>query len=266
MKNEKEKSKNWKWYIITASIIIVAVIGVYAWYSQIKIPHDEAIKKFNVAVEQVEQKNAELDATISTAQAVLDAGEQPYDETAINDVTAAISNARLEKRELPALPDKTDAINSTTEELLKPLDYSTYINDITAKTTALENSIIQMKQITNPNGDFIVQRLQNLDNISACQAVTEDHDPNGKLNKQGGYTAAIYFSSPLVNQTEVSGNDIVEKGTDCGGCIEVYASAEDAENRNAYLAAFDGGIFSSGSHVVLGTILIRTSDKLTATQ
>ena len=37
--------------------------------------------------------------------------------------------------------------------------------------------------------------------------------------------------------------------------------------RNEYLAAFDGaGILSSGSHSVVGTIVIRTSDKLTASQ
>ena len=61
--------------------------------------------------------------------------------------------------------------------------------------------------------------------------------------------------------------DIVDKGTQGGGCIEVYANVEDAEKRNTYLSAFDGaGMLNPGSHTVLGTIVIRTSDKLTATQ
>lgn len=56
-------------------------------------------------------------------------------------------------------------------------------------------------------------------------------------------------------------------GTLAGGCIEVYESAEDAEKRNSYLASFDGsGFLSSGYHEVLGTIVIRTSDKLIASR
>ena len=47
---------------------------------------------------------------------------------------------------------------------------------------------------------------------------------------------------------------------------EVYETKEYAETRNAYLAGFDGTVFSSGSHTVCGTIVVRTSDKLTATQ
>ena len=35
---------------------------------------------------------------------------------------------------------------------------------------------------------------------------------------------------------------------------------------NDYLAAFDGGIFASGSHTVVGTVLVRTSNELTASQ
>ena len=57
-----------------------------------------------------------------------------------------------------------------------------------------------------------------------------------------------------------------KKGTDAGGSIEVYANVEDATTRNEYLASFDGGIFASGSHTVVGTVLVRTSDELTASQ
>lgn len=59
---------------------------------------------------------------------------------------------------------------------------------------------------------------------------------------------------------------IIDKGTDCGGSIEVYSTTEDANARNDYLAGFDGGIFASGSHTVVGIVLVRTSDELTASQ
>lgn len=262
-----KKIKRSKLVLIIVAILVVTIVGVCFWYFQYKKPHDEAVASFNNAVKDVKTKNSELETVINGAQAILDAGERPYDEATINNLTVAISDAGLAKRKVPKLPSKTEDILSATGELLKPLDYSSVIANITDTKTAFENSIKQMKQITNPTGDFVVQRLQGIDGISACQAVTEDHDPNGNLNKQGGYTAAIYFSSPWINQDDVYGNDIVDKGTDCGGCIEVYSTAEEANTRNAYLSSFDGaGMLNPGSHTVLGTIVIRTSKNLTATQ
>ena len=101
------------------------------------------------------------------------------------------------------------------------------------------------------------------------EAATEDNDPNGNLHKPGGYTAAVFFIHDQVTDSYVlhnKGDTPVERGTDGGGCIEVYETKEYAETRNAYLAGFDGTVFSSGSHTVCGTIVVRTSDKLTATQ
>lgn len=53
-------------------------------------------------------------------------------------------------------------------------------------------------------------------------------------------------------------------GTDGGGCIEVYENVEDAESRNTYLSAFDTGALRSGSHIVLGTMVLRVSTQLSA--
>ncbi|MFR4032361.1 MAG: hypothetical protein ACLTZN_00440 [Streptococcus sp.] len=64
-------------------------------------------------------------------------------------------------------------------------------------------------------------------------------DPNQGLNKQGSYTAAVYFADNEVTNP-VPGADLVAKGTDAGGCVEVYKTAEDAKKRNDYLSAFDG--------------------------
>lgn len=49
--------------------------------------------------------------------------------------------------------------------------------------------------------------------------------------------------------------------------IEVYRNTKDANARNAYLSVFDSaGFLNSGSHMVSGTCVIRTSKDLTATQ
>lgn len=247
--------------------IAIIVIGICVWYFQVKKPHDLAETKFNAAVKEVEAKNTELTSAMNDAQKILDKKEAVYDNTTKEAFITALSDAKAAQRKIPDLPKKTADINAETKKLSEPLDYSSVINAISEKQTAYQNSVLQMKQITNPNEDFVIQRLKGIPNISGYQAVTEDHDPNGNLNKQGGYTSTVYFSTPLINQSSVYGNDIVDKGTECGGAIEVYASEEDAEKRDSYLASFDGtGMLNSGSHKVLGTIVIRTSTKLTATQ
>lgn len=247
--------------------IAIIVIGICVWYFQVKKPHDLAETKFNAAVKEVEAKNTELTSAMNDAQKILDKKEAVYDNTTKEAFITTLSDAKAAQRKIPDLPKKTADINAETKKLSEPLDYSSVINAISEKQTAYQNSVLQMKQITNPNEDFVIQRLKGIPNISGYQAVTEDHDPNGNLNKQGGYTSTVYFSTPLIDQSSVYGNDIVDKGTECGGAIEVYASEEDAEKRDSYLARFDGaGMLNSGSHKVLGTIVIRTSTKLTATQ
>ena len=247
--------------------IAIIVIGICVWYFQVKKPHDLAETKFNAAVKEVEAKNTELTSAMNDAQKILDKKEAVYDNTTKEAFITALSDAKAAQRKIPDLPKKTADINAETKKLSEPLDYSSVINAISEKQTAYQNSVLQMKQITNPNEDFVIQRLKGIPNISGYQAVTENHDPNGNLNKQGGYTSTVYFSTPLIDQSSVYGNDIVDKGTECGGAIEVYASEKDAEKRDSYLASFDGaGMLNSGSHKVLGTIVIRTSTKLTATQ
>ena len=59
-------------------------------------------------------------------------------------------------------------------------------------------------------------------------------------------------------------NDIIEAGTDGGGSVEVYKTAEEATKGEEYLAGFDGT--ASGSHKVVGTCMVRTSDSPTTTQ
>ena len=117
-----------------------------------------------------------------------------------------------------------------------------------------------------PSTEFVIQRLSRISEIGAIQAATEDNDPNGGLNKAGSYTAAVYFESNNIDQSEFDEKDVVGKGTSCGGSIEVFSTVADAERRNSYLGNFDGTIFASGSHRIVGTIVVRTSNDLTATQ
>lgn len=123
-----------------------------------------------------------------------------------------------------------------------------------------------IKFFNQPTEEYIIECLENVATINGIAAVTEENDPNGKLNKDGGYISAVYFSSSLVQQETFSKNELIEKGTSVGGCIEVFKTVEDANNRNEYLSEFDGGLLDSGSHVVVGTVIIRISSELSNTQ
>ena len=81
---------------------------------------------------------------------------------------------------------------------MKGLDITEQINDLKNMQDELKDSRIQYKLLISPKEEFIVSRLKTVKNIDKIEAATEEHDPNGQLNKPGGYTAQIYFSSPLV--------------------------------------------------------------------
>ncbi|MBO0477921.1 EbhA [Vagococcus sp. DIV0080] len=255
--------------IIVSLVLLLMILcgGGYYWYSQIKVPYDNAIKNFQKEANIVKKENSVLDKEIAKGQKVLDSGDKPLNENTFTDLQVAISTANEAKRNIPSPPKKTDQVKVETTKLAATLDYSNETKDLQTAISEADKSIKQLKQVTAPTQDFVILRLKNVDMIQDIMPVTEENDPNGNLNKAGGYTSSIYFSSNLIDQSSVYGKDLIEKGTEAGGCIEVYKTVEEANKRNDYLAGFDGGgILSSGSHTVIGTIVVRTSDKLTATQ
>lgn len=228
---------------------------------------EEATSNFKEAVSTVEKNNLDIETAISDLQTLIDSENPPLDNATIDNATTVIKESKTKIVEIPKIPSKTEEIISATEVLLNSSDCSETLAKLQSANNALSISIKQMQQVTNPKESFIIERLTNLPNIIGMEAVTEDNDPNGNLNKQGGYTSTVYFVSNLVDQSSVYGETIIDKGTTAGGCIEVYPTVEDANRRNEYLSAFDGaGILNSGSHSVVGTVVIRTSDKLTASQ
>ena len=224
-----------------------------------------AKENLNTEIERVESQMADLQSEIETAEALAQTEDAPLDETVIPSLESAISQAKTIEFTAPGTPSGLDEINAEIDNL-KAIDYTADIQTLKDAEQVVNDSIAQMKQVTNPSEAFVIERLQGIEGIGDISAVTEDNDPNGQLGKSGGYTATVYFTSPLVDQSDVIGSTVIEKGTEGGGAIEVYANVDDANKRKDYLSAFDGGILSSGSHEVVGTVLVRTSDKLTASQ
>ena len=225
---------------------------------------DSAVVAYDDAKTKLETLNAELQTKIDDATALTTSGT-PLDATLITTLETKISEAKAAKTDVLDMPKTAGEINQAAETM-NATDYTTVIGNLDSAYTDLDTSIKQYALVDNPTEAFVIQRLGNVEDIVDISAVTEDNDPNGHLGKAGGYTAQIYFSNVNINQGSVSGSTVIDKGTDCGGSIEVYSSVEDATTRETYLAAFDGGMLASGSHTIVGTCLIRTSDKLTASQ
>ena len=259
------KSKKTKIIVgIIAGLLVLA--GIITWFICVQVPHNNAVKDYKEVVSVIDTKNAELDDAINKLQGMIDANENVIDPSIIDAAKDVCKRAGAAKLVLDEKPSKTEDIIVKTKELSTPPDYSVLLTELNDTYVAYDTSINQYKQLTNPSEDFVIQRLKTVDEIADVRAVTEDNDPNGKLNKPGGYTATVYFESKNVNQANVYGTDLIDKGTDAGGAIEVYATEEDAIKRNDYLATFDGGILASGSHRVVGTVLVRTSDELPASK
>ena len=253
--------------IIGAVVVALAIIGgACGWWFGYEAPHREALASYENAVSMVNSKNKKLDDSLAKLTELIDSKDETLDPQTKKDASEVAKSAKRERRAVGKQPKKTDELNQKASELSKPLDYTATIAKIDEAATNVENGIKQLKQVTEPSQDFVMARLKEVPGILNMAPVTEDNDPNGNLNKAGGYTSTVYFESQNVDQSTVYGNDLIDKGTDAGGAIETYKTNEDVTKRDTYLGALDGGILSSGSQKVIGTVLIRTSNELTATQ
>lgn len=113
----------------------------------------------------------------------------------------------------------------------------------------------QEKLVTNPTVEYVITALSQIDTITGIEL---DPDPDDE------YVAKVFFTSNLVDQSDFGEDESVyEKGTDAGGSIDIFKTVDEAVERDKYLHGFDDNILlNSGSHAVVGTLVIRTSHKL----
>jgi len=216
--------------------------------------------------------NAEVELTIKATKAYNSAVKEYNTQVeAYNEAAALTCLDNI--AELPESFEKLSIESETFEDNAKVVQGANSKEIIQADTQTIrdmtkqiEQATVLVKQVTAPSGDWVYERLANVDDITGRQQVTESMNPDGLLGKEGGYSSCVYFAVLGVNQNEVPGNSIVEKGTDAGGAIEVYPSLADAEQRVEYLSGFDGTVLYSGSYAIVGTMVIRTSYKLTDEQ
>jgi len=250
--------------IISAAVVLLTVSGVLVYNAL--LPRINATKEFNAVVKLVEQKNSELEKAIVKSEELIAKKQPLLDETLVSKLENSISDTKAVKITDFKKPKTVEEIISRSAELNK-VDYSTAIQKLSENHTALEINAKRYQLVNHPTEAYVIQCLKTIPEITGISAVTEDNDPNGNLNKPGGYTSTVYFSHEKLKLDKfIYGDTLIEQGTDAGGAIEVYTCVEDAVKRRDYLAVFDGSITASGTHTVIGTVLVRTSNELTASQ
>lgn len=238
--NKKKKFKN---AVILFVIIGIAVIGIL--FAKVIIPAQNATKKYNIAVKEYNNE------------------AEKYNEAAEK---ASLDN-------IDGLPVKADTLGSVSEsyfEVIKSLlngnskaKIKKDISKLEEMSKMLAENAKVAEQVTVPEEVWLINRLQSVDGIKDIVPVTKDNDPNGMLNKEDGYVSCAYFSYDKVDNSSVPGENVIDKGTDCGGAVEIYGTLQAAQNRVSYLAGFDNTILYSGSYAIVGTMVIRTSYLLT---
>ena len=273
-----------------------AVAAITAYNSEVDV-YNGKVETYNSVIDTIEKENASLTDAVKDAQAVIDSGAIPYDESTLSNLKDALASATDSEIEIPEKLPAEEKMEEVSDDLkkeelgiiaakaglklddLKAIsipdtpsvpDYDDIINNLETAVSEFNDSVSVMEQISAPSDDVVMKKLEKVETIEKMGAVTEDHDPNGKLGKQGGYIGCIFFRDSQVDQGKlsISGDreDPIDVGTQGGGAIEIFGNVDEAEARNAYLANFDGTILESGSHYVFGTMVIRTSAELTASQ
>jgi len=213
-------------------------------YNQEIENYNSTVLNYNEKANKIIAANKELTGVIEEAQALIDCGDTPYESETMTTLNNTLKNSRNSICETPNIYEKKTALEldeslnkslaskiseaneslnverseivSATSEVgeesagLSVPDYSKIIAEIKDEEELLENSYTIQKQITNPTQDFVLAKINNVENIANVVCATEENDPNGKLGKDGGYTAQIYFSSPLLGTETIAGDKLID--------------------------------------------------------
>lgn len=78
-------------------------------------------------------------------------GDTPLDQSTIIAASVAIGTAQGGKQSAPEMPKDTDAINVEAVVIGSMGEYSAQLGALNTAKVNLQNSISQMKQVTNPS-------------------------------------------------------------------------------------------------------------------
>ena len=104
--------------------------------------------------------------------------------------------------------------------------------------------------------DVADQLSQAVESATEVVAITEDNDPNDLIGRPTGYvSAAVIYDE---------GAECDELGSDCGATVEVWRSAEEAQDRSDYIQGIleASPILGTEYNYLDGAVLLRVSGEL----
>lgn len=239
-KKESDKKSRLKLFI-TIGIITVILITIVAICFIIAVPFSNGTKKYNETIMQYNEAAESYNQKSSSA--FLD-NLEGFDNEALILSPEKTDFVSLSKSFFEG--NSTNKINSDIDTL------NAIIKNLKSKETVLDN-------IVNPDTSVVINRIKEITDISDIGYVTAENDPNQMLGKDGGYSGCIYFTLKNIDLKKVSGKNPIERGTDAGGAVEIFATKEDALSRCDYLNQFKNTLLYSGSYAAVGTLVIRIS-------
>lgn len=249
--------------VAIACVIVVAACAVATVVTTNFADYQKAVDSYQRSAAALQERNEELDQAVASLQFLVNSGAQPLEPQLITDAQQLISEAKGAKDSVTPMPLTTDEIRTVTNKIRISGNYAQLIGRLNAAEDALEDSIALRELVVDPTASNVIERLRTVPHIIAAEAVTPENDPNGLLNQADGYSSMVYFTYSLILQDKVYGEGVVGKGTSGGGSVEVYPTVELAEARNDYISQFDNTDLAPGYHEVVGSIVVRISDRLT---
>ena len=241
-------------------ISLVVLVGVLIMLREVINPEEK--QTFIKEVEETMIASQEYNEAVSRYNELV----QEYNSLALQTSVDNIEGFPLELEKIATVSEDYDANVEVVKGENNKEKIKADTDTVLEMTESVEQAIFVLKQITVPTDEWVIERLNKVNDIKYAEAVTEDNDPNKMLGKEGGYEGCVYFTIDATRPDKIPGNTIVEKGTDAGGAIEIYSSKKDAEARIEYLSGFDDTVLYSGSYAIIGTMVIRTSYRLSDEQ
>ncbi|HAP5399680.1 TPA: hypothetical protein IUZ94_003066 [Enterococcus faecalis] len=137
--------------IISVSIAIVVIIGGILYYTQVKQPHDEAVKKYEQVVSERKKQNDNLQNLINQAENIVKGKSKPYKQETFDSLNKEIEVAKRSLINIPDTPSKTKNILENVEKFKQPFNYSNIEKQLTEKNKKCTK---QHKTIKTSNGPF----------------------------------------------------------------------------------------------------------------
>ena len=193
---------------------------------------------------------------VVTDEAVAD--EAAVDET----VTDAVTSAEATSDETVTDETDADAVASDGDVMDEAVADETTSGEAVSDEVGTDETTVAGTATDEAASDEAASDEAASGEVASDEAATDEAAAGEAAADENAPVDCVYFASTLVSEACVYLSDEALAASDagCGGGVEIYATAEAAQLRDAELSAQAG----QGAHCVAGTVVIRLSSALSA--